>query len=586
MISSLIAALSLSVPGSACDIDFNNDGRFPDVGDVTDLLNVFGGGTCSTASCDSLDINGDGMFPDNNDIETFYERYSTCVDNPSITWADLTPRPGAFVYYLDPTHPSASDSGPCNSPSTPCKTEDAAYRKLRSGSSDQLRIARGSDIAGRLGVSPGNNEPDDWRKSGASPQAPMVVTSYGNPDLPPPIIRGGAMMHVGSSNWIISGIDFRGTFKVLGNCNNWVLEDTEIRDVPGTGLVVEAEGLGQGPYYNAITNGVVRGFVIRNCYGGSASHSQGTYLQGVDNLLLEYGVLYRNGWDPARGRDGTATGYNQNAYVVAGSDRITLKNVWSIEPAAGAIQLRGNASSAYDCAVLGAPLGIGGGHPLGRWPTDGWEGTIERCVVLDGAPFITSSLPRGFGIGVVRSIGGTVRNNVVANCKGSREAGLYFDSDSSARCVVENNVVWNWDGAAVQFRRQLQAAEVVRNNIFAHPASGAAAQLYVNVSSPGGSLSGNVYWGSPVGKDANNQPKDIGWWRQFEPTAELRPVNFPPFTAASWLEEQGISGLVDPHGKIAQFAAQSVRKNSENPQWWAETFAKRVRRAFPLPSAE
>jgi hypothetical protein len=507
------------------------------------------------------------------------------VNIPTIAWADLAPRAGASVYYVDPSHPSASDTGSCTSPSAPCRSEDAAYRKVRAGSSDQVRIARGSVIPGRLGVSSGGTEPDDWRKSGASPQAPIVITSYGNADLPPPVITGGASMHFGASNWIISGIDFRGTVKILGNCNDWAIEDTEIRGAGGTGLVVEAEGLGQGPYLNAIRNGVVRGFVIRDCYGGSASHSQGTYLQGVDGLLLEHGVLYQNGWDAARGRDATATIYNQNAYVVSGSDRITLSNVWSIRPAAGAIQLRGKTSSAFECAVLGAPLGIGGGHPLGRWPTDGWEGVIERCAVIDGAPSITSSLPRGFGIGVVRSVNGVVRGNVVANCKGSREAGLYFDNDSSSRVVIENNVVWNWDGAALQFRRSLQPGEIVRNNVFAHPGSGAAAQLYPGVTTPGGTLSGNIYWGSPMAKDASNQPKDILWWRQFEPSAKLEPRNFPAFSAASWLSELGVQSS-DPHATIAQFAASAVRKGSENPQWWAKTFAARARRAFGVSVQE
>lgn len=53
------------------DVDFNNDGLFPDDSDLIDLLTVLAGGVCSTApapGCDSIDFNGDGLFPDDNDL--------------------------------------------------------------------------------------------------------------------------------------------------------------------------------------------------------------------------------------------------------------------------------------------------------------------------------------------------------------------------------------------------------------------------------------------------------------------------------------------------------------------------------------
>jgi hypothetical protein len=56
------------------DIDFNNDGLFPDDSDLVDLLTVLAGGTCSTdpaPGCDSIDFNGDSLFPDDNDLIDF-----------------------------------------------------------------------------------------------------------------------------------------------------------------------------------------------------------------------------------------------------------------------------------------------------------------------------------------------------------------------------------------------------------------------------------------------------------------------------------------------------------------------------------
>jgi len=65
------------VPWQLCnDIDFNNDGLFPDNQDLQDYLDVFGGANCPTASCDSLDFNNDGLFPDNLDLQALYRVFA------------------------------------------------------------------------------------------------------------------------------------------------------------------------------------------------------------------------------------------------------------------------------------------------------------------------------------------------------------------------------------------------------------------------------------------------------------------------------------------------------------------------------
>jgi hypothetical protein len=58
--------------GQVCnDLDFNNDGLFPDDADLVEFLTVLSGGACSTGDCDSIDFNNDGLFPDDNDLVTF-----------------------------------------------------------------------------------------------------------------------------------------------------------------------------------------------------------------------------------------------------------------------------------------------------------------------------------------------------------------------------------------------------------------------------------------------------------------------------------------------------------------------------------
>jgi hypothetical protein len=57
--------------GLCTDIDFNNDGLFPDTLDIDALLTLFSGAPCPTERCDSIDFNNDGLFPDTQDIDSF-----------------------------------------------------------------------------------------------------------------------------------------------------------------------------------------------------------------------------------------------------------------------------------------------------------------------------------------------------------------------------------------------------------------------------------------------------------------------------------------------------------------------------------
>jgi len=60
------------VPPPCGDLDFNNDGLYPDNTDLTDFLAVFGGADCPTHRCDTIDFNRDGLFPDNADISALF----------------------------------------------------------------------------------------------------------------------------------------------------------------------------------------------------------------------------------------------------------------------------------------------------------------------------------------------------------------------------------------------------------------------------------------------------------------------------------------------------------------------------------
>jgi hypothetical protein len=58
-------------PNECSDIDFNNDGLFPDDNDLIAFLNVLAGGECETSVCDPIDFNNDELFPDDLDLLAF-----------------------------------------------------------------------------------------------------------------------------------------------------------------------------------------------------------------------------------------------------------------------------------------------------------------------------------------------------------------------------------------------------------------------------------------------------------------------------------------------------------------------------------
>ena len=63
------ALLTLRTP--ACnDLDFNNNGVFPEDADVVDFFDVLAGGVCE--ACDTIDFNNDCVFPSDLDVIAFF----------------------------------------------------------------------------------------------------------------------------------------------------------------------------------------------------------------------------------------------------------------------------------------------------------------------------------------------------------------------------------------------------------------------------------------------------------------------------------------------------------------------------------
>ena len=63
----IVYRAKVNPPVAGCDdIDFNNNGVFPEDQDVVDFFNVLAGGEC--AACNDIDFNNNGVFPEDQDI--------------------------------------------------------------------------------------------------------------------------------------------------------------------------------------------------------------------------------------------------------------------------------------------------------------------------------------------------------------------------------------------------------------------------------------------------------------------------------------------------------------------------------------
>ena len=64
-------------PAGCDDIDFNNNGVFPEDQDVIDFFDVLAGGTPATcdpvAGCNNIDFNNNGVFPEDQDVIDFFD---------------------------------------------------------------------------------------------------------------------------------------------------------------------------------------------------------------------------------------------------------------------------------------------------------------------------------------------------------------------------------------------------------------------------------------------------------------------------------------------------------------------------------
>jgi len=245
-------------------------------------------------------------------------------------------------YYL-----SSEISDPFNPPSNinAYRTLEQAYAQLRDKKPDWILLKRGDryELQDALGL-----------KSGKSQNAQMVISSYGDKNLPRPLVdsyTSSAFSGKKVRSFItISGIEFYASGRDPDSDRfvGWdkVGSASGVSYVAGGdsyGIHIEnnrfsfySGGIGMQGHAGEIKDIVIRRNQVLNSYSTTA-HSQGLYLSKLNGALIEENFLDHNGWYQQRPSNvglntksyGYATFFNHNVYIQNSSNLLIRKNLSS-----------------------------------------------------------------------------------------------------------------------------------------------------------------------------------------------------------------------------------------------------------------
>jgi hypothetical protein len=354
---------------------------------------------------------------------------------------------------------TGKDSNLGRTPEMPVATIAAGLARLRNGYPDHLLLKAGDIFV--------NQSFGYLKVSGRSVSAPMVFGSYGTGPAPvvetnPEINYGiaiGSLPKRGGNFVIIEGIDFYsytrdphnaayagpgtsdlGTFFV--NPNTWVTLVGNKFSYYTTGVIFNS---GSG---NASSSNVTlyRNIVVDSW--SATSHSQGLYVSGVGNLVVEQNLFDHNGWNESI-PGAEATIFNRNVYLQSNNGAVTFVDNISANSSSEGIQARsGGTISGNLFLANSAGIYVGENPGTSSAPVSTLTSAIASGnVILDSTSIRSSSgpLPRGQGINVFNASGSGIQiiGNIIANPIGSpvNQTGIFLNGNVTG-INATNNVIF------------------------------------------------------------------------------------------------------------------------------------------------
>jgi hypothetical protein len=338
----------------------------------------------------------------------------------------------------------------------PVATIAAGLARLRNGYPDRLLLKAGDVFV--------NQSFGDLKVNGRSVSAPMVIGSYGagpapvvetNPDINYGIAIG-SLPKQGGNFVIIEGIDFYSYTRDphnaayagpktsdLGtnflNPNTWVTLVGNKFSYYSTGVIFNS---GSG---NATSSSVIlyRNIVVDSW--SATSHSQGLYVSGVGNLVIEQNLFDHNGWNESI-LGAEATIFNRNVYLQSNNGPVTFVDNISANSSSEGIQARsGGTISGNLFLANSAGIYIGENPGTSSAPISTLTSTVTSGNVILGSTSIRSSsglLPRSQGINIFNASGPGVQvtGNIIANPTGPpvNQTGIFLNSNVTGISATDN----------------------------------------------------------------------------------------------------------------------------------------------------
>lgn len=363
-------------------------------------------------------------------------------------WTPLVQSADSRVIYVSSSDGSDSNNG--LSADAPLRTIAAGYAKMRHTLPDWLLLKRGDTFNEPLGL---------MTKSGRSSLEPMVIGTYGsNPERP--LLLTGTTDGLNRSpttnspakveNLAVVGLHFStsnrtaaagGTgFSWVGGGTNILIEDCMF-EAYGFGISIDG-------YDSRVQNVKIRRSIVVDSYLTSF-HSSGLYMQKADNITIEECLFDHNGW-----KEGVApaTIFNHNVYVDMMCTNLVMQGNIIAEASSHGAQMRpGGVCS--DNIFIRNPIALQmgfGGLQAGADSDPDQPAVIDcrRNIFLEGRD-IAPDLPRGWGLVVQWTTGGTIVENVFAGNTGGYPDIIELDGSKGAgvfQVSIQNNVAYNWAG--------------------------------------------------------------------------------------------------------------------------------------------
>ena len=346
------------------------------------------------------------------------------------------------------------------SPETAVATITAGMALLRNGHPDQLLLKAGDTFV--------NQSFGYLNVSGRSATAPMIIGTYGTG--PAPIVETtpstnwgvgiGSLPGQGGNFIVVEGINFydytrdpsnpayagpstNDTGTNFLNPNTWVMLVGDTFSYYGTGIVFNSGS-------SSVTSSTVTLYrnVVLNSWSAT-SHSQGLYVGGVGNLVIEQNIFDHNGWN-ASIPGAAQTIFNRNVYLQSNNGPVTFVGNISANSSSEGAQFRSGGTITGNLFLANsAGFNIGENPGTSSAPVSTITSTVASGnVILNSTDMTTSSglQPRSQGIDVLNASGAAVQviDNIIADPTGQtvNQSGISLNTNVTG-ITATNNIIYD-----------------------------------------------------------------------------------------------------------------------------------------------